>query len=191
MPIALDHLVVAARTLDEGARWIEGRLGVAPAGGGKHAVMGTHNRLLSLGPEAYLELIAIDPEAPPPGRPRWFSLDTEEMAARLAQGPTLIHWVARTDDIHRDIAALGHAVEVLRMHRGDFRWRIGVPRDGALFEDGTRPTLIQWEGEERPPSVLPDVGLRLQQLLLRREGDRGHPLRAALQTPRGVAWLPE
>ena len=187
----LDHLVVAARTLEEGAAWLESRLGVAPAGGGKHVAMGTHNRLLSLGPDAYLELIAVDPQAPPPGRPRWFSLDSAAMKARLAQGPALIHWVARTDDIERDAEALhGDGIEVLAMQRGDFRWRIGVPRDGALFGDGTRPTLIQWEGP-RPTTVLPDVGIRLQQLLLRREGERGHPLRAALQTSRGVAWLPE
>lgn len=187
----LDHLVVAARNLDEGSDWVAARLGAAPTGGGKHAAMGTHNRLLSLGPDAYLEVIAIDPDAPPPRRPRWFSLDGAAMQARLAQGPALIHWVARTDDIERDVGAL-HAdgIEVLAMQRGDFRWRIGVPRDGALFEKGTRPTLIQWDGP-RPTTVLPDVGIRLQQLLLRREGGHGDPLRASFQTQRGTAWLPE
>jgi hypothetical protein len=59
----LDHLVVAARTLEEGAAWVTGRLGVSMAPGGKHALMGTHNRLLSLGARAYLEVIAIDPDA--------------------------------------------------------------------------------------------------------------------------------
>ena len=66
----LDHLVVVARTLDEGAAWVESRLGAALAEGGKHELMATHNRLLSLGPAAYLEVMAIDPEAPPPARPR-------------------------------------------------------------------------------------------------------------------------
>ena len=41
--------------------------------------MGTHNRLLGLGTNVYLEVIAIDTEAAPPARPRWFSLDTPEM----------------------------------------------------------------------------------------------------------------
>ena len=44
----LDHLVVAARTLEEGAAWVEAKLGVPMAGGGKHDLMGTHNRLLRL-----------------------------------------------------------------------------------------------------------------------------------------------
>ena len=43
-----DHLVVAARTLEEGAAWVEARLGVAPVPGGKHPTMGTHNRLLRI-----------------------------------------------------------------------------------------------------------------------------------------------
>ena len=190
MPATLDHLVVAARTLDAGARWIEERVGAAPAGGGKHAAMGTHNRLLSLGPDAYLELIAIDPEAPSPGRPRWFSLDTPQMSSRLARSPALIHWVARTDDIERELARRGDAqVEVLEMQRGDFRWRIAVPRDGLLRDEGTTPTLIQWISAS-PAALLPDAGVRLQQLLLRKPGS-GPALRAQLRTPRGPAWLPE
>ena len=183
----LDHLVVAARTLDEGAAWIEDRLGARPVAGGRHAAMGTHNRLLSLGPAAYLEVIAIDPEAPHPGRPRWFSLDTPAMAQRLARGPALIHWVART----RDLAAAAPAdTEILEMQRGDFRWRIAVPRDGLLREEGAQPTLIQWLGAS-PAALLPDAGVRLQQLFVREAGTSGPPLRAALQTSRGAAWLPE
>ncbi len=68
----LDHLVMAAHTLEQGVAWCEAVLGATPAAGGKHVGMGTHNRLLSIGsvafPQAYLEIIAIDPEAPPPGR---------------------------------------------------------------------------------------------------------------------------
>ena len=75
------------------------RLGVAPVPGGKHALMGTHNQLLGLGRETYLEVIAIDPAAPAPGRPRWFALDSPAMRSRLEKGPALIHWVARSDDI--------------------------------------------------------------------------------------------
>ena len=57
----VDHLAVAASSLD--ASTLERVLGVPLAGGGKHDRMGTHNRLLRLGSDAYLELIAIDPAA--------------------------------------------------------------------------------------------------------------------------------
>jgi hypothetical protein len=53
-----DHLVVLATDLASGAAWCEHTLGVAPAAGGEHPLMGTHNRLLQLSgpahPRAYL-----------------------------------------------------------------------------------------------------------------------------------------
>ena len=73
-PCALDHLVVLCASLADGEAWCQATLGLAPGPGGRHALMGTHNRLLLLAGEgmapAYLELIAIDPDAPVPGRAR-------------------------------------------------------------------------------------------------------------------------
>jgi hypothetical protein len=180
--LEFDHLVVAARTLDEGARWIEGRLGVAPAAGGKHALMGTHNRLLSLGARRFLEVIAIDPEAAQPSRPRWFGLDTPGMHARLETGPALIHWVMRTDDIGKALREYPEAVEILALQRGDYRWRIGVPRDGRLPCDGACPTLIQWEGDLHPADRLPESGCMLL--------DLGRESEAQFSTPAGRRALP-
>lgn len=208
MPISFDHLVVAAAKLDEGVAWIESRLGVPMGPGGKHAAMSTHNRLLSLGPGRFLEVIAIDPDAPPPGRPRWFELDTPEMAHRLVHGPALVHWVARADDLDAALAATsGGRPEVLRLSRGEFRWSIGVPPTGRLALGGVAPTMIRWEGAH-PSERLADSGCRLERLRLRhREApallralaaaglEPGSPveaqaaglgLAAALRTPRGI-----
>jgi hypothetical protein len=70
-PLAtLDHLIVAAVTLADGIEYIAEITGVAPRPGGKHAAMGTHNALLRLGEQVYLEIIAIDPAAAKPARPR-------------------------------------------------------------------------------------------------------------------------
>lgn len=155
----LDHLVVAASDLDAGAAWLETRLGVPLAAGGRHAAMGTHNRLLRLGPKRYLELIAIDPAAPPPGRPRWFGLDDPALQARLAEHPRLIHWVARVDDVD----ALADT-EILDMARGDYRWRIAVPPDGHLPGDGLLPSLIEWLCMLHPADSLPEQGCALMKL---------------------------
>lgn len=169
MALAIDHLVVAARSLDEGVAWAESRLGCALTGGGRHPLMGTHNRLLGLGEELYLEVIAVDPGAAQPPRPRWFSLDSPAMRERLDREPALIHWAVSTDDI----AALAGASpvdlgEVVALSRGDLRWRITVSRDGELPAGGVFPSLIQWE-RGSPAAALPDSGCRLESL------DLAHP----------------
>ncbi len=165
-----DHLVLATHDLDAGAAWLEQHLGVALSTGGKHARMGTHNRLLGLGDNFYLELIAIDPAAARPDRPRWFALDRLQAPDR----PRLIHWVARSDDIQRDAAGSTEALgEILAMERGDYRWRISVPDDGHLPGDGLLPTLIQWDVPFHPAQRLPDAGCRLMKL----EGFHPQPAR--------------
>ncbi len=158
-----DHLVLATRDLDVGTAWLEQRLGVALAAGGRHDRMGTHNRLLHLGENFYLELIAIDPQAPPPGRSRWFGLDRQQ--ALPADRPRLIHWVARSDDIQGDVAASNDVLgDIVPMERGDYRWRITVPPDGHLPGNGLVPTLIQWDVPFHPAARLPDAGCRLMKL---------------------------
>lgn len=172
-----DHLVLAARDLNAGAAWLEQHLGVALAAGGKHLRMGTHNRLLGLGNNFYLELIAIDLAVPPPGRPRWFGLDGLHASDR----PRLIHWVARSDDIEGDAARSTEPPgEILPMERGEYRWRISVPADGSLPGDGLVPTLIQWDVPFHPAGRLPDAGCRLMKL----EGFHPQPerIRAALDS---------
>lgn len=158
MPATLDHLVIAARTLPEGRAWLEGRLGVPMQDGGQHATFGTHNALLSLGPDLYLEVIAVDPDAPAPARPRWFGLDTPEMHERLSDGPALVHWVAAVD-------ALTAGPEVLELSRGENRWALTVPQDGGLPMNGVAPSRIVWHTPP-PPARLSDVGVRLGRLRL-------------------------
>jgi hypothetical protein len=139
------------------------------AGGGKHPLMGTHNRLLSLG-DLYLEVIAVDPGAPSPGRPRWFDMD------RFTGPPRLTNWVAGCDDLAAEVAlgpsGIGHPIALAR---GDYRWQMAVPDDGRLPFDGAFPALIQWEGTAHPAPALPDHGLRLQRLEI------GHPQATVLQ----------
>jgi len=179
-----DHLVIAARTLEEGVAWVERQLGVPMAAGGKHPLMGTHNRLLSLGPGRFLEVIAIDPEAPQPARPRWFELDTPAMQARLAKAPALVHWVERTDDIERELATYGDVVELIAASRGKYRWRIALRPDGAFPGTGRLPTLIEWEGGEHPSRDLPPSGVGL--LAFDHPGAR---LRATFSTPSGLRTI--
>jgi len=177
--LTLDHLVIAARTLDEGVRHVTDALGIEPAGGGRHRLMRTHNALFGAWGGLYLEVIAIDPDAPAPGddatppRARLFGLDDPAMHARLAQGPFLAHWVARVDR-PRQLALWqsqypARIAPVVAMRRGDLSWGLTVPDDGAFpawqgAGDGLVPSLIQWDSPRHPAESLPDNGVALKSL---------------------------
>ena len=170
--LTLDHLAFSARDLAKGVALAEAGLGRGFGPGGQHPVMGTHNRLLGLG-EVYLEVIAVDPSAAPPGRPRWFDLDAYKGALRLT------NWVARCDDLEAALAACPPGMGApLQLERGPYRWRMAVPEEGKLPFDGGFPALIEWQGPAHPAQVLPDSGLRLTQLKI--SHPRAMELRAAL-----------
>lgn len=163
----LDHIVIAAASLEDGADYIRERLGVEIPAGGRHESMGTHNRLMRLGPNRYLEVIAINPSAAAPDRPRWYALDEPEMRARLEQGPALITWVLRTADIIAAVQAAAVPLgAVTSVSREMLSWRLTVPADGHLPGGGVLPHLIEWDGGARPWEALPDQGFALDELTL-------------------------
>ena len=214
LSIEPDHVVVAARSLEEGAAWCEATLGARPVEGGRHANMGTHNRLLGLGDgvhaRMYLEIIALDPEAPPPRRARWFDLDSPRLAASIAAGPRLVHWVARCNDIERALAlvrAFGHdpgeavAAERMTAH-GVLRWRISLRDDGARPAAGAVPLLIEWGAahpcDNLPPSPVSvariglggiDAALAARLGVVAEAGTAAPPLSVGFDTPRGRVEL--
>jgi len=170
----LDHVVIAARSLAEGVARVEELLGVTMLAGGQHVNMGTHNALLGLGPDCYLEVIAIDPELPGPARPRWFALDEPQTRARLDEGPVLLHWVARIGSFALDVLEMEDIFgPVTPMSRGDLNWEITIPEDGSLPGDGCLPSLINWPGGAGPASRLPDSGWRLRRLELSHPSPQG------------------
>jgi len=207
----IDHLVIGAASLAQGVAWCERTLGVAPGPGGVHPFMGTHNRLLRIdGPgfaDTYLEIIAIDPAAPPPGRVRWFGLDDPAVQARLADGPQLLTAVARTPNVEMLRWGLinfaqdpGPALAAQRpTPEGLLAWRILVRDDGALPGQGRLPVLIEWQGRHptaaMPASPVVLLAVRLgavqprEATLLRLRGAQlvpgGPALAVTLHTPNG------
>ena len=167
----LDHIVIACANLNDGIDWVEQRLGARPLAGGQHLAMGTHNALLKLGARSYLEVIAIDPDAIAPSRPRWFSLDEPEMQTLLAAGPRLITWAVRCESLANACARVPDLGEIVSMNRGEFRWNIAVPETGSLAWGGVLPTAIQWMETEdgsahHPCDVLEDSRCELLRLQL-------------------------
>lgn len=175
--LQLDHVVVAAASLEQGVAWCRTTFGVEPAAGGAHPLMGTHNRVFTIaGPRfarAYFEIIAINPAAAPPGRRRWFDLDDPALQRATAAGPRLVHWVARCADVSAAAASWraegfdpGKVVAAERpTPQGVLRWRITVRDDGRRLADGALPTLLQW-GDVHPTDALPPSGVSLASVRL-------------------------
>ena len=201
MPTQIDHLVVAATSLEQGVQWCEALFGITPALGGEHALFGTHNRLFKIATPkfsmAYFEIIAINPAAVRSKKTttlhphRWFDLDNPELQKSISKEPRLIHFVASSPDIKAARMALrmegidrGPAIHAERQtSKGLLHWQISVRADGQRLFDGALPTLIQWGKPDateplrlHPRNTLPRSGVTLQSI------DITHPSAEKLQT---------
>ena len=161
----LDHIVITAETLGEGIDHVQKMTGLEMPKGGEHPLMGTHNRVMRLGVDEFLEVIAVNPEAPTPERPRWFGLD------HVPDFPRLAHWVVRCDDMSEMQAYLKQAQgSPIAVTRDALRWLLTVPEDGSLPMDGALPSVIQWKTQPLPP--------------LQMEGGDAELIRLTIQHPR-------
>ncbi len=175
--LRLDHLVYAVPELGAGIEDLEKRLGVRASLGGKHIGLGTHNALLSLGDDQYLEVIAPDPEQPQPDRPRPFGLDEHD-------GGRLAAWAAKESDLEARVAASKEAGYdpglVLDLSRDTpegvrIEWRLTVSQTPR--GDGLVPFLIDWGGTAHP-ATSSARGCRL--VAMRAEHPDPEPVRALL-----------
>lgn len=172
----LDHLTVIAPDLAEGVAHVRACLDLDVPFGQRHGYMGTHNHLLQLGGSVYLEIVALDPAALSPGRPRWFDLDdAKNIRAAWDEGRRLRSWVARCDGI--DAVLMGRQAifgRKVALPFVDPVFDFAIPEDGALPLDGAAPSLIDRRGKPRAMDQMPDLGARLRGFTLE------HPEPAAI-----------
>ncbi|KAB2919486.1 MAG: VOC family protein [Hyphomicrobiaceae bacterium] len=208
----LDHLAVIAPDLATGVAWVRDVLGVEPPRGGSHPQMGTHNHLLRLGDGVFLEVIAVDPDAPQPAHRRWFGLDDRAAVERhWHAGRHLRAYVARCTGVADTIGARGSTFGApMRLTRGDRGWTFGVRPDGELPAGGALPHLMDWGERGTPAPTMQDFGLTLRELVVETpDPDAVHAaldaiglaakpairradavrLSAAIDTPQGVRTL--
>ena len=157
----LDHLVYATPDLEATCRELEIRLGVRASAGGQHLGRGTHNALISIGPEAYLEIIAPDP-LQPETRAVWFGIDQ-------LTTPKLITWAVRVNDLEAFVKEISPNVNVGAVRPGSRKtpggttlsWRLTEPQ--LLQGVGLIPFLIEWNSRQHPAGSA-ITGPRLVQL---------------------------
>ncbi len=159
----IDHLVFATPNLAQGVGEIEALTGVRPSFGGQHTAWGTHNRLLALGRDAYLEIIAPDPSQPPPTKPRPFGIDDLTHSR-------LVTWAARGSRLEQ----FAHSAAERGVLLGDVFSGSRIRSDGvvlswqltspwALPEGGLIPFFIDW-GSSPHPAASAAPGLSLVEL---------------------------
>ncbi len=166
--LQLDHLTVRAPTLAEGVAHVRECLNLDIPFGQRHGYMGTHNHLLQLGGSIYLEIVALDPEAAAPTRPRWFGLDDRSaVETDWHEGRRLRGWVARTNDIDSLLADhSGIFGQKVSLPWGNPSFDFAIPDDGSLPLAGAAPSIIDRRGKARSMASIADLGATLRSFSL-------------------------
>jgi len=214
MTTKLDHIVIGAASLEQGVAFVRERFGVDIPKGGEHPLMATHNHLMQLGNEAFVEIIAINPDGDHPARPRWFGMDDPAIRASLQHQPRLLTWVVNTDKLVELQAQVSFDLGVVTpLSRGDLNWLFAVPDDGRLLASGMLPHVMQWQTDAHPSANMADLNCRLRFLNIYHpypqwlssiltglkaselvgvhdlQGDAAAYMTAELETPNGVVVL--
>lgn len=157
--------MIGAKTLSEGVDYVKSTLGVDIPFGGEHLTMGTHNHLMQLGSDTFLEVIAVNETIAPPAKPRWYGLDDPYIRHRLEKQPCLLTWVVNTHNLDALIKnasfSLGRSESV---SRGNLSWNFGLPEDGRIFAGGILPYAIEWHTQVHPSRNMLDTGCHIQGL---------------------------
>ena len=146
----LDHIVLGCNTLQEGTDYVEKKLGLTLSEIGYHLHMGTHNRVIKISENIYLEVIAIDPNANKPKHFRWFNLDNKKQQARLKKSPQIIGYVIE----NQNPDMLKFYNPFFEASRGNYCWEFAMPKsddtliNDELIESGLVPSLIKWKSKK-------------------------------------------
>ena len=146
----LDHIVFGASTLEEGTEFVESILQEKLSDIGYHKDMGTHNRVIKISNEVYLEVVAINPEMPKIKKRRWFNLDNPNLQKKLQKSPQIIGYVVEKNN--KTPQEYYHPF--FNASRANYRWKFAMPNyrdndlDIEIIEKGIIPSLISWKGEK-------------------------------------------
>ena len=145
----IDHVIYATRELDATAARLEAEHGLTAKGGGRHAGIGTENRIVPLG-GGYLELIAVVDRAEAER-----SALGHALAERIdGRGEGLMGWVVAVDDVVAEAGRTG--AELSTIERDGLRARLaGV---ATAMAEPTLPFFIERDAGIADPGAGGDAG---------------------------------
>ena len=163
----IDHIVIGTANLISGTKILETKLSTKFSPGGEHMIMGTHNKLLKLQSNIYLEVIANNPNVGKPSRQRWFSLDESNIKEKIKKSPRVLCWVLEVDNIEDTVKKCGYNPgEILQLSRDELTWKVTVPSNGKLVENGILPVLIEWPSNQHPSKKLNNSKVSINKISL-------------------------
>lgn len=148
----IDHIVYSVPNLEASLKVFEKNLGIIPTIGGKHLSKGTHNALINLGNECYLEILAIDESNTAVSAPRWMGID-------YLQGSKITRWSLKSTQIEKDSELLqrynpdmGNIIEGNRaLPSGEtLSWKMTEPLSSP--EVDLLPFMLDWSKSKVHPT---------------------------------------
>ena len=149
----IDHIVLAVPELQSGITYLEKLTGAPCSPGGKHPDFGTHNALLKIGKDQYLEVIAADPDNPKEEK-LWMGLSH-------IKEPRITRLAIKSNDMLSDSLWLKKMATELGTIKAGRRqrpngswlsWKLTLPQPDPVIE--TIPFLINWGKSEHPANGL-------------------------------------
>lgn len=161
----IDHVILAVPDLEGAGAMLLDEHGLASVDGGRHAGLGTANRIVPLSGDQYVELAGTVDETEAETNPFGSTV-----RAAVERGGGLIGWCVAVDDAESAASRLGLAITDGSRQRPDgltLRWRVAGLE--AAMAEPWRPFFIEW-----------------------RIPDDAHPGRAEAPhrvEPVGIAWI--
>lgn len=203
----IDHIVMSFLNLEKACTKFESLTGITPTIGGQHLTKGTHNALVNIGDQIYLELIAPDPKNEQIKSPTW-------MAVSKIEQPRITRWAIKSSDINKDALVLNNfnkqygKIESGSRQKTDgsmLRWQLSDPGNDIPID--IAPFLLDWQDSIHPTQDLKETcslesimiiheSPQIYQPLFRslgidfqiKKGD--YPaIKIALKTPKGIIHL--
>jgi hypothetical protein len=145
----IDHVLIATADLDTAVVRLRDQHGLAATGGGRHAGIGTENRIVPLG-RGYLELISVVDPAEAVSSPLGAAL----AAAIARRGEGLMGWAVAVEDVTAEAARTGSKLSVIE-RTGLKATLAGV---SAAMADPYLPFFIQRDPGSTDPGAGGDAG---------------------------------
>ena len=152
----IDHIAYAVSNLEDGCKHLENLLGCKVVVGGKHLNNGTHNALINLSNDIYLEILAIDKENKDIKGLRWMGVD-------LITTSRVTRWAIKSNNLQSDLTALkmyhpdhGTSFEGSRVKEDGsiLSWNMALPIASPAVE--IAPFAVDWKASVHPTQSLPD-----------------------------------